>query len=286
MNSPELAQLIARAEQLSPERHPDQAVQLNRQIVQLDPDNAAAYLRLARAFQTQRQFASATAACREALQRQPQSAIARKRWQRITEEWALAQQAETIASYDEAFRSGIAARDEERIAEAIACLWRAVELSPTARHAILCYHKLAAIYRSRKDLASLDRAARLYEWVLRQAPGNVTARRGLSAVLREQQARKREGERELRRARQRAQHQPRQERRRAGHQWRPTDQPIKQPATLAEALQVLNLRPPVSRAAIKRAYRAQARVVHPDLGGSHAAMVRLNAAYELALASV
>ncbi len=48
MDSPELAQLIATAEQLSPERYPDQAVALNQRVVQLDPQNAAAYVRLAR----------------------------------------------------------------------------------------------------------------------------------------------------------------------------------------------------------------------------------------------
>ena len=286
MDASELAQLIARAEQLSPERHPEQAVPLNRRIVQLDPDNAVAYLRLARALQTQRQFALAAAACQEALQRQPQSDVAYKRWQRIKEEWALARQAEALTSYGEALRCGMLARDQERIAEAIACLWRAVELSPTPRHAFLGYNKLASVYRSRKDLASLDRAARLYELVLRQDAGNRTARRGLTAILRAQQARQREGEREQQRTRQREQRKHYQERKRAGRQRGSASQSTKQPATLLEALQILNVRPPLSQAAIRRAYRMQARMAHPDHGGSHAAMVRLNAAYELALASI
>ena len=85
-NSPDLAQLISTAERLSPERHPDQAVTLNQQMLSLNSQNAAAYVRLARAYQAQRQFAAAVAACQAALQRNPQSSVARKRLQRIREE--------------------------------------------------------------------------------------------------------------------------------------------------------------------------------------------------------
>lgn len=63
-------------------------------------------------------------------------------------------------------------------------------------------------------------------------------------------------------------------------------QSVKKPETLAEALQILKLRPPVTTTEIKHAFRVLAQVAHPDHGGSHAAMVILNAAYELALASV
>lgn len=297
MDSSELARLIAAAEQLSPERYPDQASALNQRIVQLDPGNAAAYVRLARGYQAQRSFAAAIAACQNALRHDPQSAVAQRRLQRVTEEWELARQAQAIATYDEALRRGVAQRDEERLEEAIACLWRAIDLSATPRQAIRSHNALAAAYRFRKDPGSLDRAAAQYEWVLRQAPGNLTARRGLATILRgqremgrgqwehswrradtkaraEREWRKQEGQRQ----------QARQQQKRAGQ--RKPHQLLKKPATLAEALEILNLRPPVTRDEIRRAYRTQAQVAHPDRGGSHAAMVRLNAAYELALASV
>lgn len=293
MDSSELARLIATAEQLSPERYPDQAIALNQRIVQLDPRNAAAYVRLARGYQAQRSFAAAVAACQDALRHDPQSATAQRRLQRVTEEWELARRAQTIASYDEALRRGVAQKDEERLGEAIACLWRAVDLSTNPRQAIRSHNALAAAYRSGKDPGSLDRAAVLYEWVLRQAPGNPTARRGLAAVLREQRAMSRgQWEHTWRRADTRAraererrrQEGQRQQQKRAGQ--RKPHHLTKKPANLAEALEILNLRPPATREDIRRAYRTQARTVHPDHGGSHAAMVRLNAAYELALASV
>lgn len=298
MDSPELAQLIATAEQLSPERYPDQAVALNQRLVQLDPRNAAAYVRLARGYQAQRSFAAAIAACQNALRLQPESAAAQRRLQRVTEEWELARQAQAIAGYTEALSRGVAQKDEERLGEAIAYLWRAVDISATPLQAIRSRNALAAAYRSRKDPGSLDRAAALYEWVLRQAPGNATARRGLAAVLREQRAMGRgQWEHTWRRAdtRARAERDRRQEgeRRRQQREYRsqrqqrkPAHQRMQKPATLAEALEILGLEPPVTREDIKRAYRKQAQVAHPDRGGSHVAMVIVNAAYELALASV
>ena len=78
MESPTLAALIAQAEQCSPERHPAQAVDVNQRILQLDPTNTAASVRLARAYQAQRQFAAAVKACQDALQRNPQSTVAQK----------------------------------------------------------------------------------------------------------------------------------------------------------------------------------------------------------------
>lgn len=307
MDSPELAQLLATAEQLSPERHPDEAIALNQRIVQLDPRNAAAYLRMARGYQAQRDFAAAAAACQEALRYHPQSTAARRRLQRINEEWGFYRQAQTIATYDEAIRRGSTNRDQERIGEAIAFLWRALELSTTQSQSIRCHNALGAAYRSRKDPTSLDRAAEQYEWVLRHAPRNLIARRGLAAVLREQwemsqvqelyerqhyegQEQAQQGRQQWGSARAYRYHQQeywkqRAQRKRTEQRRKPAHQTVKKPKTLTEALKILNLRPPVTRTEIKRAYRAQAQLAHPDHGGSHAEMVRLNAAYELALTS-
>jgi flagellar biosynthesis GTPase FlhF len=98
---------------------------------------------------------------------------------------------------------------------------------------------------------------------------------------REAEARKREQRREQQRERRKQ----RQAEKKAEQERQAAYQPIKKPTTLAEALKILKLRPPASRAEIRRAFYTQAQVVHPDHGGSHAAMVILNAAYELALAS-
>ena len=57
---------------------------------------------------------------------------------------------------------------------------------------------------------------------------------------------------------------------------------IKLPQTSQEAFAILSLVPPVSLADVKRAYRAKALKCHPDRGGSHAQMVVINAAFELA----
>ena len=48
--TPTVAELIDAAERLSPERFPEQAMELNQQIIQHDPTNAAAYVRLSRAY--------------------------------------------------------------------------------------------------------------------------------------------------------------------------------------------------------------------------------------------
>ena len=158
-DTPELAQLIATAEHLSPERHPDQAVTLNQQIISLDPQNAATYVRLARAYQAQRQFAAAEAACQDALKRNPQSTVAQKRLQRIWEEWALAKRAQAIMTFHEALRQGVEQKDQEYAGLAIASLWRAVELSANRAQSIQCRTALGAAYRARKDPLSLERAA-------------------------------------------------------------------------------------------------------------------------------
>jgi hypothetical protein len=57
---------------------------------------------------------------------------------------------------------------------------------------------------------------------------------------------------------------------------------VKLPRTSQEAFAILELVPPVSLADVKRAYRAKALKCHPDRGGSHAQMVVINAAFELA----
>ena len=44
MPASELAQLTAAAEQLSPERSPAEAVELNQQLLHLDPTNAVAHV--------------------------------------------------------------------------------------------------------------------------------------------------------------------------------------------------------------------------------------------------
>ena len=100
-----------------------------------------------------------------------------------------------------------------------------------------------------------------------------------------QQRQQEERDRDQRRERQREQRKRRQAQKRAEQEQKAAQQPIKKPTTLAEAFRVLKLQPPVTRADIIRAFRAQAKVMHPDHGGSHAAMVNLNAAYELALAA-
>jgi DnaJ-domain-containing protein 1 len=168
-------------------------------------------------------------------------------------------------------------------------------LSASSSQSFRAHNALGAAYRSREDLASLDRAADQYEWVLRQSPDNRTARKGLAAVLRDQW--------ELRQT-QRGQTWQRHEvkvRPEQGHQQeqrkhrptrkkaaprKPVYQIVRKPTTLAEALRILKLRPPATATEIKRAYRTLAQVAHPDHGGSHAAMVRVNAAYKLALSKV
>jgi superkiller protein 3 len=185
MNTTDLSELIAQADRLSPERYPEQAMEINQQIVELDPQNAAAHVRLARAYQAARNFAAAAAACQDALKCNPQSAVAQRRLQRIQEEWALYKQAQEIKTYDEALQRGVANKDEELVGLAIACLWRAVELSTSRSQSIICRNALAAAYRSKKDPASLDRAVSLYELVLKHAPGNLAAMTGLAAVWRD-----------------------------------------------------------------------------------------------------
>lgn len=186
METTDVAQLVAEAERLSPERSPQQAMELNQRIVQSDPQNAAAYVRLARAYQAQRDFTAAVAACEAALQCNPNSTVAQRRLQRVKEEWELYKQAEAIQTYDEALRRGVANKDQELAGLAIAYLWRAVELSTSKSQSIVCRNALAAAYRSKKDPASLDIAASMYELVLRHAPDNLAAMTGLAAVFRDQ----------------------------------------------------------------------------------------------------
>jgi len=94
-------------------------------------------------------------------------------------------------------------------------------------------------------------------------------------------------EEELRKARAQETTQQKQQQKKAKQQKEPQPkrQDVKLPRTVEEALAALHLTPPVTASDVKRAYRAQAFRAHPDHGGSHAAMVRINAAYELALAA-
>jgi hypothetical protein len=61
---------------------------------------------------------------------------------------------------------------------------------------------------------------------------------------------------------------------------------VKLPRTPQEAFRILSLVPPVTLNDVKRAYRAKAFMCHPDRGGSHAQMVVINAAFELAQKAV
>jgi ATPase subunit of ABC transporter with duplicated ATPase domains len=101
----------------------------------------------------------------------------------------------------------------------------------------------------------------------------------------EQERQEQERKRERRREQECERRKQRQARKKAEQERQAAYQPIKKPTTLAEALRIMKLCPSATRAEIARAFRTQAQVAHPDHGGSHAAMVILNAAYELALAS-
>ena len=179
------AERITTAERLSSERSPNQALDVNHRLLQLDPTNAAAYVRQARAYQAQRKFAEAKAACQEALRLNPGSTVAKQRLQRIAEECACATQAQAVTSFEEALRRGVEQKDQEYAGLAIASLWRAVELSANRAQSIQCRTALDAAYRARKDPLSLERAAAQYELVLRHAPDQLPAMTGLAAVLRD-----------------------------------------------------------------------------------------------------
>jgi tetratricopeptide (TPR) repeat protein len=183
---PGITELIAAAEQLSPERSPAEAVELNQRILQLDPQNAAAYVRLARAYQAQRKFAEAKAACQEALRLNPGSTVAKQRLQRISEEWDLAKEAQAVSTWDDAFQRGVEQKADEYGGLAIAYLWRAVELSTSRWQSVACRTALGAAYRALKDPLSLERAAGQYELVLKHVPDDLPARKALAAVLRDQ----------------------------------------------------------------------------------------------------
>src|SRR5215472_13501425 len=143
-------------------------------------------MRLARAYQAQRKFAEAKAACQEALRLNPGSTVAKQRLQRISEEFALATQAQAVSSLEEAFRRGVEQKDQEYAGLAIAYLWRAVELSTSRAQSVHCRTALGGAYRARKDPVSLERAAAQYELVLQHAPEHLPALTGLAAVLRDQ----------------------------------------------------------------------------------------------------
>jgi tetratricopeptide (TPR) repeat protein len=161
-------------------------VEVNQHILQFDPSNAAAHVRLARAYQVQRKFAEAKAACQEALRLNPGSAVAKQRLQRNAEEGALAAQAQVVTSFEEALRRGLEQKEEEYSGLAIAYLWRAVELSTARSQSVRCRTALGAAYRALEDQLSLSRAAAQYELILQHVPGDLPAMTGLAAVLRDQ----------------------------------------------------------------------------------------------------
>ena len=66
----------------------------------------------------------------------------------------------------------------------------------------------------------------------------------------------------------------------------PGREEAKLPCTPQEAFRILSLVPPITLNDVRRAYRAKAFVCHPDRGGSHAQMVVINAAFELAQKAV
>lgn len=79
------------------------------------------------------------------------------------------------------------------------------------------------------------------------------------------------------------QHHARQHRRRQPKKKQPPpNELLRLPETCQEAFTILHLPLLASLQEIKQAYRRQALQAHPDRGGSHAAMVILNRAYELA----
>lgn len=52
---------------------------------------------------------------------------------------------------------------------------------------------------------------------------------------------------------------------------------------IPECFMLLELKPPVDRAEIKKAYRRKAMETHPDHGGDHSAFIAVQGAYEQAL---
>ncbi|HET8910758.1 MAG TPA: J domain-containing protein [Ktedonobacteraceae bacterium] len=79
---------------------------------------------------------------------------------------------------------------------------------------------------------------------------------------------------------------------RMGHFWtdsnqKPPEQPsFESPTTYPEAMRILGLSSlgrDATQEEVKKAFRQKAKTTHPDAGGSEAAFVQLNAAYQLAL---
>jgi flagellar biosynthesis GTPase FlhF len=101
----------------------------------------------------------------------------------------------------------------------------------------------------------------------------------------ELERRRREQETEQQRERRREQREKRKQKKTDPQRQAPRREEVTLPRTYEEALALLHLKAPTTASEVKRAYRTQAMRAHPDHGGSHAAMVTINAAYELALAS-
>ncbi|MGH2496584.1 MAG: J domain-containing protein [Ktedonobacteraceae bacterium] len=99
----------------------------------------------------------------------------------------------------------------------------------------------------------------------------------------ELERRRREQETEQQHQKRREQRKKRQPKKAGEERKAPNREEVTLPTTLAEALALLHLTAPVTSRDVKRAYHTLAFRAHPDHGGSPGAMVKINAAYELAL---
>ena len=111
----------------------------------------------------------------------------------------------------------------------------------------------------------------------------------------QQEARERFAREQVRESQQRAERkQQKQRKQRTGRQQKQTEhqqkpprhEEVRLPNSLEEALAILHVSRPTTLDAIKRAFRAEARKFHPDVGGSNEAMIRINTAYEMAKKSM
>jgi tetratricopeptide (TPR) repeat protein len=115
--------------------------------------------------------------CTGALRLDPGNPIAENRLSEIARRRRHEKIADSLSSFEEAFRRGVEERHEGHTELALVILQRAESLAPNDA----CRVALAAAYR---DLLKLERAEAIYRGVLRRAP-NRAAQVGLAAVLRD-----------------------------------------------------------------------------------------------------